>query len=103
MFPLPTFPVHPRRDVLRRHGLFEESLRCALKKAVMHASIAKSVSVHASRHSFATRFLQSDTDIQTVQELLGYSNVSTNILHILVYKVAAGSTTSPLDPLLPIP
>ena len=102
MFPSPTLSTDPRSGVVRRHHIFEERLQRALKKAVMQAGIAKPVSVHTLRHSFATHLLQGGTDIRTVQELLGHSDVSTTMIYTHVLKVAAGGTASPLDSLLPI-
>ena len=102
MFPSPTLSTDPRSGVVRRHHLFEERLQRALKKAVMQAGIAKPVSVHTMRHSFATHLLQGGTDIRTVQELLGHSDVSTTMIYTHVLKVAAGGTASPLDSLLPV-
>jgi len=100
MFPSPTLSIDPRTGVERRHHLYEDRVQRALKKAVASAGIHKPVSVHTLRHSFATHLLQAGTDIRTVQELLGHSDVSTTMIYTHVLKVAAGGTASPLDLLL---
>ena len=97
VFPSSVLSTDPASGVIRRHHLHEERLQRALRKAVAASGIVRRVSAHTLRHSFATHLLQAGTDIRTVQELLGPSDVSTTMIYTHVLKVTAAGTRSPLD------
>lgn len=62
-----------------------------------HAGIAKPVSPHILRHSFATQLLEAGYDIRTVQELRGHKDVSTTMIYTHVLNRGGKGVRSPFD------
>jgi len=97
VFPSTTRCNHPVTNRLCRHHLHQSVIRKAVKRAATDAGIRKRVTCHTFRHSFATHLLEGGTDIRTVQELLGHTDVKTTQIYTHVIGKHYAGTLSPLD------
>jgi integrase/recombinase XerD len=87
--------LFPGRDESR--PIDPQVLHAACRSAYKAAGLAKRVTVHTLRHSFATHLLEAGTDIRIIQVLLGHSNLSTTALYTRVASTTIRNTASPLD------
>ncbi len=77
--------------------MHEAVLQRAVKEAAGKAGLAKPVSCHTLRHSFATHLLEEGYDIRTIQELLGHRDVRTTMIYTHVPNRGGRGVHSPAD------
>ncbi|MDZ4197878.1 MAG: integron integrase [Kiritimatiellia bacterium] len=98
VFPSGNISEDPREPgVFRRHHIFPDTIQRAVHRAADAAGIRKHVKTHTLRHSFATHLLESGSDIRTIQELLGHSDVRTTEIYTHVLQKGPKGVTSPVD------
>lgn len=79
-----------------RH-LTVRSVQKIVARAAEHAGIAKHVTPHTLRHSFATHLLEGGTNLRIIQELLGHASSRTTERYTHVAKSTLETIRSPLD------
>lgn len=99
VFPSQNLSTDPRSGLVRRHHIDPGAVNKAIKSAVKKAGLAKHISAHSFRHSFATHLLQRGTDIRTIQALLGHNDISTTMIYTHVLQQGGYGVPSPLDDL----
>lgn len=72
-----------------------------MRDAVKKAGIAKDVTVHTLRHSYATHLIEDGLNIVTVKDLLGHSKIETTMVYLHIAQCPLIKAHSPLDTLYP--
>lgn len=91
----PRLYLFPGRDEDR--PINPTTLHAACRSAVKAAGLAKPVTLHTLRHSFATHLLENGADIRVIQALLGHANLSSTARYTQVASHTIRATPSPFD------
>jgi integron integrase len=97
VFPATSRYRDPATGAPVRHHLHESAVQRAVRDAAVRAGLAKRVTCHTFRHSFATHLLEAGYDIRTVQELLGHTDVRTTMIYTHVLNRGGRGVVSPAD------
>lgn len=97
LFPARNLTLVPDSGEYRRYHAYEKKLSSEIRKAASSTRIAKRVTAHTFRHSFASHLLQNNYDIRTIQQLLGHSDVKTTMIY--THTVPSNTLKEPVSPL----
>lgn len=75
----------------------ERSLQTAMAMACQRAKIAKHLTPHSLRHTFATHLLEGGTNVRVIQALLGHRSLATTGRYTHVAAKELAKTLSPLE------
>lgn len=97
VFPAGRICRDPKFGPPSRFHVHESLIQKAVAAAALRAGLTVRVTCHTFRHSFATHLLETGSDIRTVQELLGHSDVSTTMIYTHVLNRGGLGVKSPMD------
>jgi integrase/recombinase XerD len=77
----------------------QKGLGWIMREALKKTAIAKDVSLHSLRHSYATHLLEQGVNIVTVKNLLGHAQIKTTMVYLHVARCPVQPAHSPFDTL----
>ncbi len=97
VFPSRAINADPATERTGRWHMHPSAVQREVKAAARRSGIAKRVSCHTFRHSFATEALRGGCDIRTLQHVMGHRDVRTTMIYLHVVEQTGLHIRSPLD------
>lgn len=66
-------------------------------EAAVRAGLTKRIGPHTLRHTFATQHLDSETDLRTIQHLLGHADLKNTLVYLHLSQRHVRAAINPLD------
>lgn len=73
---------HPDTGKLGRHHLDKDNINSKFSEAARVVRLAKKLTSHAFRHTFATYMLSNGTDIMTLANMMGHNDIRTTQIYL---------------------
>lgn len=93
---------HPRKYLFEGNdggGMSQRGTQWVVSQAVKRSGIAKTVSTHTLRHTYATHLLEQGVNILAIKELLGHAYIETTMVYLHIARPTLQTVFSPLDTL----
>ena len=75
------------------------SIRNIIKRAALNANIPFHVTTHSLRYAYATHHIENGTDLVTLQDQLGHSNIKTTIKYVKLCRIENRQLNHPITKL----
>jgi len=69
-------------------------------EAAVRAGLTKRIGPHTLRHTFATQHLDSETDLRTIQHLLGHADLKNTLVYLHLSQHHVRAAINPLDQII---
>lgn len=93
----------PDSKVLARHHMNDSHINRQFKAAAQQGRVAKRVTSHTFRHSFATHMLATGTDIRQLASMMGHSDIRTTMIYTHVVANTSRVQRTPFAEILASP